>query len=116
LFTAKVKLNHYTKAAICFKHCIDVNLSFIICRVWALIAFRYLSPPNVDCWTTGSNTLGRNSGNDMLIMASAAKSGAVLSARLVIEVRHLFYILLLLIKTSYMLQNNTFNMNEIRLD
>ena len=42
-------------------------------------------PPKLDCWDA-KRSLGSNDGTDMLIMASAAKSGAVLSARIVLEV------------------------------
>ena len=41
----------------------------------------------MDCWTGNQDEM-TNNGSDMLIMASAAKSGAVLSARIVAEVKN----------------------------
>lgn len=43
--------------------------------------------PPLNCWDDESDETVNN-GSDMLVMASAAKSGAVLSARIVIEVLH----------------------------
>ena len=41
----------------------------------------------MNCWAGRDDEGDGNTGDDMLVMASAAKSGAVLSARLVVEVR-----------------------------
>jgi hypothetical protein len=46
-----------------------------------------LGAESVNCWAGRDDEGGGNTGDDMLVMASAAKSGAVLSARLVVEVR-----------------------------
>lgn len=43
-----------------------------------------LNGPKLNCWSDGAG--GNNDGSDMLVLASAAKSGAVLSARLAVEV------------------------------
>lgn len=45
-----------------------------------------LMGPPLDCWGTNEIDYRGNNGSDMLVMASAAKSGAVLSARIVVEV------------------------------
>ena len=45
-----------------------------------------LREESVDCWTDSFNSTDSNHGDDFLVMATAAKSGAVLSARLVAEV------------------------------
>jgi hypothetical protein len=55
-----------------------------------LWCYRYmpdLGAESVNCWAGRDDEGGGNTGDDMLVMASAAKSGAVLSARLVVEVR-----------------------------
>ena len=54
------------------------------CRVPLLLPKSFL-PPTLNCWDIDRRN-GANDGTDMLVMASAAKSGAVLSARIVAEV------------------------------
>ena len=69
--------------------------SSLLCRFLPSPVLRMLNGPPIDCWTHGDegNVLFDNDGQDMLVMASAAKSGAVLSARIVVEVfeHELFY-------------------------